>query len=159
MRERAGDIPLLVRHFLEKYAREMARTIPSVSDATMETLCRHDWPGNIRELQNVIERAVIRARGKLHVSSAELTQGSPPLPMEAIDSPPGAVTLEASEREHILRVLHDTRWVVGGSSGAAAVLGVKRTTLISKMQKLGITRKPVPSAIRSAYPVGAHGFH
>ena len=158
LRERAEDIPLLVRHFLNKYAREMGRPVPSLSEATMETLCRHDWPGNVRELQNVIERAVIRARGKLHVSPAELIQGSPPLPMEPIDSPPGAVTLEESEREHILRVLHDTRWVVGGSSGAAAVLGVKRTTLISKMQKLGISRKPATHAPRNAYPVGAHAF-
>jgi formate hydrogenlyase transcriptional activator len=162
LRARAEDIPLLVRHFLERYAHEMGRPVLSVPDATLATLCRHDWPGNIRELQNVIERAVIRCRGKLRLSAIELTRGSPPPPMERIDSPGGAVTLEESEREHILKVLHETRWVVGGSSGAAAVLGVKRTTLISKMRKLGITRKPAPpgaQAPRTAYAVGAHGFH
>jgi transcriptional regulator with GAF, ATPase, and Fis domain len=88
-----------------------------------------------------------------------LAQGNPPLATERIDAPAGGVTLADSERKYILKVLTDTRWVVGGSSGAAAVLGVKRTTLISKMQKLGITRKPAPPASPAAYAVSAHPAH
>jgi formate hydrogenlyase transcriptional activator len=99
----------------------------------MEALARYPWPGNIRELENFIERAVILSRAPvLHVPMAELTRAE----AGAQDN----VTLEAAEREHIVRVLKETRWVVGGPHGAAARLGLKRTTLQSRMQKLGIER-------------------
>jgi len=100
-------------------------------------LCRWPWPGNIRELQNVIERAVILSKGSvLTVSRAEF---------EAAPSPMSApVTLEDAEREHILRALTDTNWVIGGPKGAAARLGVKRTSLVSTMRRLHIVR-PAPA--------------
>jgi formate hydrogenlyase transcriptional activator len=131
LRERAEDIPLLVRYFVQKYARQMDRRIETIAAEDMEALCRYHWPGNVRELENFIERAVILSRGPvLQVPVAELK----PLP----ETPAGNLTLEAAEREHILRTLRETNWVVAGPRGAAARLGMKRTTLQSKMRKLGI---------------------
>jgi formate hydrogenlyase transcriptional activator len=134
LRERAEDIPLLVRYFAQKYARRMDRRIETIPAEEMEALTRYHWPGNVRELENLIERAVILSRGPaLHV----------PLPEDRLSGEgPSAspLTLEAAEREHILRILRDTDWVIAGPHGAAARLGVKRTTLQSRMAKLGISR-------------------
>jgi formate hydrogenlyase transcriptional activator len=140
LRERTEDIPLLVRYFAQKYARRMDRHIETIPAEEMEALTRYHWPGNVRELENLIERAVILARGPtLHV----------PLPDERLsaDAPATSpVTLEAAEREHILRALRETNWIVAGPNGAAARLGMKRTTLQSRMAKLGISRHSRPAA-------------
>ncbi len=134
LRERAEDVPLLVRYFAQKHARRMDRRIESIPSEEMEALTQYSWPGNVRELENLIERAVILSRGPtLHLPRPENRPGGEP----SVASP---LTLEAAEREHILRALHDTRWVISGVHGAAARLGMKRTTLQSRMAKLGITR-------------------
>ena len=134
LRERAGDIPTLVRHFVAKYAREMNKKIEDIPDEAMEAIARYSWPGNIRELQNFIERAVILSPGK--VLRAPLGE----LERTAAAASTNLTTLEEAERSHILKVLGETNGVVGGRNGAAQRLGLKRTTLIYKMQKLGITR-------------------
>jgi formate hydrogenlyase transcriptional activator len=132
LRERPEDIPLLVRHFVDKYTRRMSKQIQTIPAEAMDALTRYSWPGNVRELQNVIERAVIVSQGhELKVPLDDLKQ-------EAAASPTPGITLEAAERDHILRVLRETNWVVGGSSGAAARLGMKRTTLQYRMKRLGI---------------------
>ena len=137
LRERREDIPLLVRYFTQKYARRMNRPIETIPSEAMEALTNWNWPGNVRELENLMERAVILTRGSvLHVPLAELRNGE-----AAPSAMTGALTtLEEAEREHILRALRESKWVVGGPAGAAARLGLKRTTLQSRMQKLGITR-------------------
>jgi formate hydrogenlyase transcriptional activator len=134
LRERPEDIPVLVRYFAQKYARLMNRRIETIPAGAMTALGKYHWPGNIRELENLIERSVILSQGPdLHVPLGELKA-------PAAAAPNGAATLEAAEREHILRVLRETNWVIGGSSGAATRLAMKRTTLQSKMRKLGISR-------------------
>ena len=131
LRERPEDIPLLVRHFTQKYARRMDRRIETIPSNTMNKLRRWHWPGNVRELENFIERAVILTRNSvLNVPVSELTDG--PWPTAGI-APSGS-----AERDQIVRVLKDTEGRVGGPNGAAARLGLKRTTLISRMKKLGI---------------------
>jgi len=136
LRERREDIPLLVRYFTQKYARRMNRRIETIPSEAMEALTNWSWPGNVRELENMIERAVILTRGSaLHVPLAELRNGGE---TAAMTGP--LTTLEEAEREHILRALRECKWVVGGLAGAAARLGLKRTTLQSRMQKLGIAR-------------------
>ncbi len=133
LRERPEDIPLLVRYFAQKYARLMNKRIETIPAGAMTALAKYHWPGNIRELENLIERSVILSQGPdLHVPLGELKA-----PTAAALN--GAATLEAAEREHILRVLRETKWVIGGPSGAAARLGMKRTTLQSKIRKLGIS--------------------
>jgi len=134
LRERPEDIPRLTRYFAQRYARRMDKPIETIPAEELEALAQYHWPGNVRELENLIERAVILARGPvLHVPLPELA-----VPSEA--SPASHLTLAAAEREHILRVLGETKWVIGGTQGAAARLGMKRTTLQSRMLKLGITR-------------------
>jgi formate hydrogenlyase transcriptional activator len=134
LRERAEDIPLLMRYFTQKYARRMNKEIESVPVEAIATLSKYHWPGNIRELENLIERSVILSQGPdLRVPLGELKTSAPA-------AAGGLVTLEAAEREHILRALQEAQWVIGGESGAAARLGMKRTTLQSKMQKLDISR-------------------
>lgn len=134
LRERVEDIPVLVRHFVQKFASRMKKRLESVPTDAMRALQAYGWPGNVRELENFIERAVILSSGsELFVPAAELKR--PVLPPNG-----SATTLEEAERDHILKALRETNWVVGGSSGAAARLGMKRTTLQSKMQKLGIAR-------------------
>src|SRR3984885_383038 len=132
LRERTVDIPKLVRYFTQKYARRMNKRVESIPTETMEALAAYGWPGNVRELENLIERAVILTRGKsLEIPLAELrvtTDTAMP------------VTLQDAERDHIRRVLEQSSGVVGGPNGAAARLGMKRTTLQSKMKKLGIAR-------------------
>ncbi len=138
LRERPEDIPPLVRYFVQRFAKRLRKPIDAVSRESMELLCRWPWPGNVRELQNVIERAVILSRGPmLTVPRAEIETAMP--------APSAAVTLEDAEREHILHALADTQWVIGGPRGAAARLGLKRTSLVSTMRRLNIVR-PVPSA-------------
>jgi transcriptional regulator with GAF, ATPase, and Fis domain len=136
LRERVSDIPILVRHFVSTHGRRMGKTIESIPDETMEALVRWRWPGNIRELENFLERAVILTRGPvLYVPLAELQMAEDP--QEAEQQNP---TLHEAEREHILRVLRETKGQIGGDDGAAARLGLKRTTLNSKLKKLGIER-------------------
>ena len=143
LRERQDDIAPLVRYFTQKFARRMNKPIDTISTETMRALAAYDWPGNIRELENFIERAVILSRGPhLTVPLAELKQRS--RPRSADDARPGPLsTLEDAEREHITRALQQANWLVGGPSGAAAKLGMKRTTLQSKMTRLGVERRSV----------------
>lgn len=134
LRERREDIPMLVRYFAQHYAARMKKNIESIPGPTLEALSRYHWPGNIRELENLVERAVILTQGThLQVPLQELK-------VDERQAPPPSATLHEAEREQILRVLRDTRWVIGGPDGAAARLGLKRTTLTSKIKKLGITR-------------------
>jgi formate hydrogenlyase transcriptional activator len=137
LRERPEDIPLLVRHFVQHFARRMSRAIDTIPSETMDTLVRHSWPGNIRELQNVIEHAVILSDGPvLRVPLAGLHSNRVPN-----QEGTGRKTLEEAEREHILATLKETKWIVSGHRGAAARLGMNRSTLQFRMRKLGIVRR------------------
>jgi formate hydrogenlyase transcriptional activator len=155
LRERPDGIPSLVRHFTQQFARKMGRRIDTIPPATMEALVRYRWPGNVRELQNIIERAVILSPGPtLQVSLSDLQaptiwsqapgvsapEESSRIPEPRPPNPAKPGTLADAEREHILSVLRETGWVVGGPNGAAARLGIKRSTLQWKMKKLGIAR-------------------
>jgi formate hydrogenlyase transcriptional activator len=136
LRERSEDIPLLVRHFVQQYSRRLNKRIHIIPAEAMEALTRYPWPGNVRELQNVIERAVILSPGTtLHPPLAELKR-------PAVSAPARVRTLEAAERAHILQALQEAKWLIGGPKGAAARLGLKRSTLYAKMAKLGISRRP-----------------
>lgn len=138
LRERSEDIPLLVRHFAQHFAFKMGKQIDAISSETLNALVRYPWPGNIRELQNVIERAVILSQGPtLRVPLADLKTRTPDHA-----SSNGSSTLEEVERRHILSILEQTKWVFAGPNGAAARLGLKRATLQFRMQKLGISRPP-----------------
>jgi formate hydrogenlyase transcriptional activator len=139
LRERPDDIPRLVRHFTQGFARRMGRRIESIPSSVMDALIRYSWPGNVRELQNVIERAVILSPGTtLQVVLADLHPAA--AQASASTAAPAAVTLTDAEREHIMRALRDANWVLGGPKGAAARLGMNRSTLHWKMKKLGISR-------------------
>jgi formate hydrogenlyase transcriptional activator len=139
LRERLEDIPLLVRHFVEKYSERMNRDIHIIPDEVMEVLKHHSWPGNIRELQNFIERAVILSSGAvLCAPLGDLKH------FTESKTPAGSRTLADAERAHILEVLRQVDWVVGGHRGAAVRLGLPRTTLLHRMHKLGI----VPEEVR-----------
>jgi formate hydrogenlyase transcriptional activator len=131
LRERPEDIRLLVHHFAMNYAHRMQKAIAGIAEEFIEALARHSWPGNVRELQNFIERSVI-------LSTGAVLNGSLP---ELTDTPKSGalITLEEAERSHILQILQRTEGVVGGPNGAAARLGLKRTTLISMMRRLGIS--------------------
>ncbi len=134
LRDRPEDIPLLVRYFVQQHARRLKRTIESIPSESMTALTRYHWPGNVRELENFIERSVLLSPGPvLRVATEALV----PL-MDTADS--AGATLAEAERDHIVAALKQTNWVIGGPSGAADRLGMKRTTLISRMQKLGISR-------------------
>ena len=136
LREHPEDIPLLVRHFVQHFARRMSRAIDTIPSETMETLVRHSWPGNIRELQNVIEHSVILSPGPvlrvpltdIHANSVPNQEGT------------RRKNLEEAEREHILATLKETKWIISGPRGAAARLGMNRSTLQFRMRKLGIVR-------------------
>ena len=135
LRERRHDIPLLVRHFTQRDARRLNREITTIPAATMNALTRYDWPGNIRELQHVIERSVILSPGR----ALQVT-----IPAPSAHTPVAASDFafdEATEREHVLRALLDAGGKVGGSTGAAARLGIPRTTLQARMKKLNIKRE------------------
>ena len=136
LRERVEDIPLLVRSFVQRFARRVNKKLETITSNTMDALCRYDWPGNIRELQNVLERAVILSTGP--VFEVPLSDLRSAVSVRSDSSTP--VTLEEAERKHILAVLDDTGWILGGKSGAAVRLGMKRPTLQFRMKKLGIFR-------------------
>jgi len=166
LRERREDIPMLVRHFAQQFARRMKKNIENISTETMEALTRYDWPGNIRELQNLIERAVILStRPTLDVPLAALngrrststfaaaTVDRSTFAAATVDRPAAAgkpphgreaETLEEADRRHIVAALERTNWVVAGPNGAAARLGIKRSTLQFRMRKLGIVRSAPP---------------
>ena len=136
LRERSEDIPLLVNHFAQRFARRMNRTIETIPAETMAALTRYPWPGNIRELQNLIERAVILSHGPvLQVPLQDLDNRTALRRDNGNDQ-----TLEAAERAHILAILKETRWVLAGARGAAARLGMNRSTLQFRLKKLGIVR-------------------
>jgi formate hydrogenlyase transcriptional activator len=142
LRERIEDIPLLVAHFVELFGRKMGKQIEHVPPETMSALSSYDWPGNIRELQNFIERSVILSVGTVLRPPLQELKKSP------TTAPLGAITLEEAERNHICKTLLATRWVVAGPDGAAVRLGIKRSTLYFRMQKLGISRssrEPLPA--------------
>jgi len=146
LRERQGDIPLLVRHFTQQFSRRMNRVIETLPSAAMDALSRYHWPGNIRELQNVIERAVIISTGptlNIDVSALKISKADPPAEKRAASkSASGALhmVLEETERQQILKALKECNWVVAGRNGAAARLAMKRSTLQLRIQKLGIAR-------------------
>jgi formate hydrogenlyase transcriptional activator len=134
LRDRREDIPALVEHFVDIYARRMDKQIEHIPPETMSALVSYQWPGNIRELQNFIERSVILTLGNvLHPPLASLKGAAETQSL-------GPITLEDAERDHIRKTLEQTRWVVAGPNGAAARLGIKRSTLYFRMQKLGISR-------------------
>jgi formate hydrogenlyase transcriptional activator len=137
LRLRVEDIPVLAAHFVDKFSKRMSKRISRIGGNAIEVLKRHSWPGNVRELQNVIERAVIMTDGDV----LQLPALPSRLPVRA-----GASTLAAAEREHILHALEESNWVVGGTAGAAARLGLKRTTLIDKMRKRGLSREAIYGA-------------
>jgi formate hydrogenlyase transcriptional activator len=148
LRERPEDIPLLVRHFVQQFSRRLGKVIDAISSETMAALARYPWPGNIRELQNVIERAVILSNGPvLTVRTDDLRATSqPPASSPAANGNGSAsavsknmrAALEEAERQQILAALEKANWVVAGPEGAAARLGMKRSTLQSRLQKFGI---------------------
>ena len=152
LRERREDIPALVAHFIEIYSRRMSRQIEHIPSTTMSALTSYQWPGNIRELQNLIERAVILSNDGVLPNPLPATEAT-----EALTSThsPASTTLKDFERILILRTLESVGWVIGGAKGAATKLGLKRTTLIHKMQKLGISRsshQPSPGTMRPGAP-------
>jgi len=144
LRERSADIPLLVRHFVALYAGRMNKRINEVPAEAMEAFFLYPWPGNVRELQNFIERAVILSPGKvLRPPLDELKPAFQPAATarQAVEVRP--VTLQEMQREHIIQTLDETNWMLGGPRGAGARLGLARTTLISMMHRLGISRAEV----------------
>jgi formate hydrogenlyase transcriptional activator len=138
LRERTEDIPILVRYFAQKYAQRMKKSIDTIPTKAMKALVDYHWPGNVRELENFIERSVILSRGpELEVPLSEFKRQTK---TTLADLRSRLSTLEEAEREHILNALRETKWILGGPAGAAYKLGMKRTTLQSKMRKLGIAR-------------------
>ena len=134
LRARREDIPALVVHYVEIFGRRMGKQIEHIPPETMSALSAYQWPGNIRELQNFIERSVILTSGNVLDSPLAFLKGT--AEVESL----GAITLKEAERDHILKTLEHTRWVVAGPNGAAARLGIKRSTLYFRMHKLGISR-------------------
>ncbi|MCP5109367.1 MAG: sigma-54-dependent Fis family transcriptional regulator, partial [bacterium] len=132
LREHKEDIPMLVNHFVRKFGARIGKRIDTVPEQVMEALQAYDWPGNVRELENVIERTVILSRG----SRLDLGDWRPKAGVAPGAS--GFATLEENERMHILEALEQTDWQVGGEQGAAALLGIKRTTLLARMKRLEI---------------------
>ena len=153
LRERPEDVPLLVRYFVQKFSRRLNKTVEYVPAPVMDAMVNYAWPGNVRELENLIERAVLLSPGKeLRVPLAEFKENSAPSsfaagpsdlprPIEAVNSSPSSPgTLDDAQRQHIVQVLKQTQWRISGPRGAAAILGIKRTTLQARMRKLGIKR-------------------
>jgi transcriptional regulator with GAF, ATPase, and Fis domain len=155
LRERREDIPVLVTHFVEILSRRTGRQIEQIPPETMSALRSYQWPGNIRELQNLIERAVILSKGGVLPNPLPTTENEQPA-----NRAPGATTLRDSERTLILRTLEAVGWVIGGPKGAAVKLGLARTTLIHKMQKLGISRPGLQNSqnVRDPAPQGPGSF-
>jgi formate hydrogenlyase transcriptional activator len=136
LRDRVEDIPILVQHFVHEFAAALGKSVECVPENVMDMFCRRAWPGNIRELRNVIERSVLLSEGPLlRPPLSELMRPAP------AKRPPAAQTLAQMERVHITETLQETNGIVGGPAGAAARLGLPRTTLISRMRKLGIQRR------------------
>jgi formate hydrogenlyase transcriptional activator len=135
LRQRAKDLPLLISFFLSRFANKLGKELRGVSQKSMKRLTQYHWPGNIRELQNVIERASVLANGPVVQVDVSLLRAD-----EAVEAAPVIETLENVERAHILRALADTRWVIHGKRGAAEILGLNPSTLRSRMEKLGIKR-------------------
>jgi formate hydrogenlyase transcriptional activator len=141
LRERSDDIPQLVSHFVKGFARRMRKSIRFVPQETIAAFTSYSWPGNVRELQNLVERAVIRSNdGVLPNPMPPVFARTPGSPLKPATPSPTVGTLSDSTRSLILRTLEDTGWVIGGPDGAASRLGLPRTSLISKMKKLGISR-------------------
>jgi len=171
LRERKEDIRALVEVFVERYARRANKTIRRISAKTLELLEAHAWPGNVRELQNVIERSVIMCESEVFSIDEGWLYRAPaptqpvPQPLRLVQFPapesrpressPSGVTLEEIEREAIVRALRSAHWMVGGANGAAAILGLKRTTLQGRMRKLGIA--PAKSVARRWCELSANG--
>src|SRR5712672_1574380 len=144
LRERREDIPTLVTHCVEKFSRRMGKQVESIPPETMAAFQRYSWPGNIRELQNLVERAVILSRDGVLINPLHKKQTEPMIP--SLHRPrtfQSSMTLEDSDRALILETLEQAGWIVGGPRGAAAKLGLKRTTLLAKMRRMGISR-PIP---------------
>jgi DNA-binding NtrC family response regulator len=141
LRERPEDIPVLARHFMAQCAERMRKTVDTIEPETMAAMLSHDWPGNIRELQNFIERGVMLSRESVFQAPPSLLRGA------RRETPGGIKTLSDSTRDHILQALDHSNWVIGGKQGAAAYLGIPRTTLIFKMRRLGIESPPIDSAL------------
>ena len=162
LRERREDIPLLVEHFVQKFASQEGKKIDTMPDDVMTALEQHTWHGNIRELQNVIERGVLMTTGTVlsrHTTEQLKMPEASPVPEASAAEPVRSKTLADAERAHITSILRETNWVIGGARGAAAVLGLPRTTLIARMQRLGISAggtrtRSVPSARPLAHPIG-----
>jgi len=156
LRERSEDVPLLTMYFMEKFARKLGRKITHVADETMSRLRAYSWPGNIRELQNLVERAVVLTKGTVLRIEKGVLLGSPrvvpalgtvaatpaPSPPTAEAQGPGA-SLQEVERQHIVAVLTETKWKIEGERGAARMLKLQPSTLRSRMKKLGIRRQSV----------------
>jgi formate hydrogenlyase transcriptional activator len=151
LRERENDISALAVHFVQKFAKQQGKEIDAIPEDVMAALEQHDWPGNIRELQNVIERGVIMTIGPVlsRQTAEHLTSAAAPLRASAHPEPVGTKTLADAERAHITATLHKTNWVIGGPNGAAVKLGVPRTTLIARMQRLGISSASASRSERS----------
>jgi formate hydrogenlyase transcriptional activator len=145
LRERAGDIPALVKHFVSLYAEKMNKVIQHIPESVMDIMVAHSWPGNIRELQNLVERSVIMTSGDVLAPPYDES-----LARSAAAKAAEPITLEDAERRHIRKILMETKGVISGANGAAARLGVKRSTLYFRMRKLGVSR-----SIRSAYSAAA----
>jgi DNA-binding NtrC family response regulator len=154
LRERREDIPALVTHFVRLFSRRMGKQVDDIPPETMAAFQWYSWPGNIRELQNLVERAVIVSRdgvlpNPLHKKQTELTVPS----LHHTRTFHSSTTLEDSDRALILETLEQVGWIVGGPRGAAAKLGLKRTTLLAKMRRMGISR-PIPQEGTSVPGVG-----
>jgi transcriptional regulator with GAF, ATPase, and Fis domain len=149
LRNRREDIALLVSHFVETFSRRMNKRISNIPKETLDAFTSYSWPGNVRELQNLVERAVIQSDNGVLANPLVVSEKLSNAP------PPPRSTFSDSQRALILRALQETGWVIGGSGGAAARLGLKRTTLIAKMKKLGISR-PTPSDDRDELTDGLH---
>ena len=145
LRDRPEDIPLLVRHFVQQFARRMGKAVDTIPTETMNVLVRYHWPGNIRELQNLLERAVILSAGPVLRVPLNDLQAQP-----APSTTRKPETLESAERRHILEALEAADWVISGPKGAAAALGLKRSTLQARMEKLGIRRARAAAPSRFA---------
>ena len=140
LRERSDDIPQLISHFVKSFARRMSKSIRFIPPETMAAFTSYSWPGNVRELQNLIERAVIRSNDGVLPNPVPVFERMPACPQKTVTRNCTSGTFSDSMRSLILRTLEDTGWVIGGPDGAAARLGLPRTSLISKMKKLGISR-------------------
>jgi formate hydrogenlyase transcriptional activator len=155
LRDRREDIRPLVEHFVEKFARQQGKVIDTIPEDVMGALVEYHWPGNVRELQNVIERGVIVTSGSImsrrtieHLVCADLSSEPVSERLTAMAAPASIKTLADAERVHITTMLRETKWVIGGPNGAAAQLGLPRTTLIARMHRLGISS----AALRSMRP-------